>query len=379
MDFNISFNNTVTSYKIYSEVLPQIYKIYNNKINLLQLETLQFDLYEIDDIDSLAIPLLISIAENLRKDLKKITLILPYKIKPKSILYLYGFTKNEYLRNLFSIDKNEIGGIDLDLLYINTRLEILDYYKTGKSKENIEYELNTFFNNQARSDNKNGLIRFLQNIDTKYLFDKNSYYKQEEELTWILKNVFSSIYKVCIEFIINACYHGKTKCYFLYRYEKEYNKVFFSITDTGQGLVNSFNNNKHDLFFVNNKEYNNYDKDLLYIIEAVSYRYHKKGFGIYDVAQIITSLNGKIRYHYNTTQCLFTYDLFKKVKDKYDFSEIIEIYQKELENKEKSDKYRKARKTTEFKGVHVEIELQLEKYDWRIFKDVSSKYFNNQK
>ena len=380
MDFIISLNKAITSYKIYNEILPKIIDLYSNKSNLLELDTVQIDLYEIDDISSMAIPLLISIAERLKKDFKNLTLILPYKIKPKSILYLYGFTKNATLRELFSLNEDDIGDTDSDIVYTNSRLEIFDYY--NEKKEIVENDVNNFFNNQARLGNTNGLIRFLQNniLETKHFFKSSSYNKEEEDIQWILKSVFFSIYKVAIEFIVNACYHGQTKCYFMYNYDEEYNTVLISIADTGKGLRESLDiKNNSELNFINKDTYSNYDKDLLCIIEAISYRYNKKGFGIYDVAQIITSLGGTIRYHYNTTQCLFTYDLFKKIKYKDDFRKLINIYQKELDNKNKSDKYKQARKTEEFKGVHVEIQLQLNKYDWRIFKDVSSKYFNNQK
>ena len=112
-------------------------------------------------------------------------------------------------------------------------------------------------------------------------------------------------------------------------------KIYIAVSDIGCGFLGSLKDCKID----NEKEA---------ILEGVYKRKDSKIYGLFNVIRRVLDYGGKVRIHSNDTQIIFT----PRIKNEFIWGRLCKI--------DSFTKYN-VKNTAYFDGVHIEIEMPLEK------------------
>ena len=136
------------------------------------------------------------------------------------------------------------------------------------------------------------------------------------------------------EILINCKVHAKSFSITTLHANYSAKKIYISVSDVGGGFLGTV-----EEAVENEKEA---------ILNGVYKRRESKIYGLYNVIRRVLEYDGKVRIHSNDTQIIFTKRLLKCFSDG------------NLQEMASFDKYN-VKQTPQYDGVHIEIELPLEK------------------
>jgi hypothetical protein len=395
-------NESFTPYQFYQRFLGDVAGYYPNDTPI------EFKLTEGDDytaatdkyaIDATTLPLLLCIAEHLKKYHKNpLKLNLFDNIATKSVLeFLYkgdffnivGINDNPNFprgRNLFDFDSGYLGGFEGKTYRTEHKLrayssnDLLWWTKETTYKQCLD----SFGNDEDKRD---------------FLIGEYSYQARRHfrELLFETKNISENtnlFIDILSELIANGIMHSESDVYAMMFKNRFGTK--FSIADNGIGLQLSLEKKedvkenyykKNDLLnMLNSIEIPVYlpdeiKKNLLIIFETLYYSLIKKRVGLFDLTANVVSANGYFRLHTDRVQLIISkrmrndieklQELRHKIRDAYykdDFKlqelskqakEVFKQFYKNTLNKYNEDvKYSAVRFfSVKFKGVHIEVEI----------------------
>ncbi len=395
MSVSIELKKNLTTYSVYYDLLPQISKIFSDQLYILENKEFVIDLSEVYDISPEAIPNVLIIAELLNHFFDRVDLLIPRRDHPKYILYMLGFSKNMNIKRLLNIGEDDIGGFSITQEMKFSKIDKFQY-DNKLTKDMVETQIISHYEDEIY---QNSLFSILSKASM--IFVNENINKTTKLPEHILESysefILESMFKIMKEILTNACFHsGKNSdgsiCYCAYHLDEVNKELKISISDDGVGLFRTLNEKKDQCFFINdeylienNGELITSNPNLLSILDAVSFRVNKDGFGIYDAAFLIAAMSGKLSIHSDDVQCLFTKDLFFSGKygerlncrltENKDFIPILKAFVLEKDNSKLNNRVKKCRETNRFKGVHVEIRLPLDEIDWEVFNNVYNQFY----
>lgn len=345
--FIIRIPKNLTSYTFYNHFLHDLHKYCIEAFS----SDLVLDLSLTKVIDPTVIPNLLCVGYIIREKTKKTPQIyIPNTLASTEIkryLNEIGFINFAENCNLFSIDPSIKGGWSGQKMdKLNTTL----FFKEDES-EAVSWA------------NMHRAIRFIR----KYL----QYYSNDNS---------NSIIDFSKEIIENSKIHGKSFSFMTIQYNYKREKVYLSYSDCGVGFLKSFEEkrleaeihllNKID---ITNEIYarekiekqledllkNKLENELEGIIKGVYTRFNEP-YGLFSVIQKALLKGGIVRIHSNNTQVVFTENtslLLNVATDDHSLRNLINNISPQ-----------NIRKNIKFPGVHIEIELPLQKSE--VYKNV---------
>lgn len=293
-----------TSYEFYSNILPQI--------SISRNEDFMLDMSFTRRIEPLVIPNLLCLGYGIKKQQGIIPKLLIPDTATGGLIRNYlneiSFTKYATRAGLFEFIQDPYGGME------------------GKKIDPICGTL--IFN---ASDNKEYIHRgvdmcispFSEEYLSRFQIYDDTQYRYMNEITEFLE-----------EILINCKVHAKSFSITTLHANYSAKKIYISVSDVGRGFLNT------------SEEHITNEKEAILI--GVYKRRQSKIYGLYNVIRRVLDYDGKVRIHSNDTQIIFTKRLLES------------FIEGKLEKMDSFEKYN-VKKTAQFDGVHVEIELPLEK------------------
>lgn len=312
MQYIIHLDGNLTSYIFYNELLGKLHNYYIEGEN----KQLVFDFSQVNTIDPSVIPNLLCVGYIVSKSTGKAPKIfIPNNLsagKLKRYLYDIQFIRHAQKYGLFSFD---------------------DSIGAGMSESNMD-KLNTtvlFNKNETEQESWNKLCRYSRGFANKFLEKYNSYVVP-----------VNLILELSHEIIENSKDHGKSFCFMTLQYNYSRQKVYIAYSDCGKGFLNSFQNNGRAA-----------ENEIDAIVKGVFLRYQKP-FGLYSVIKKTISLGGVVRIHSNKDQLILTQNMvlpFELANTDFDMKKL--LFSESCKNN--------IRRNLKFSGVHIEIEIPLNK------------------
>ena len=294
-----------TSYEFYSNILPQI-KISGEEESVLDMSFTR-------RIEPLVIPNLLCLAYQRKNECGIILKLLIPDTATGGLIRNYlneiGFTKYAIRTGLFEFIQDPYGGLE------------------GKKIDPICGTL-VFNASDSRDDIYRGVDMCITPFSEEYLarfqiYDKDKY-RYMNEITAFLE-----------EILINCKIHAKSFSITTLHANYSTKKIYISVSDVGCG-------------FLSTTEESGIEDEKQAILNGVYKRKNSKVYGLYNVIRRVLEYDGKVRIHSNDTQLVFTPRVLNEFKEEC------------LENMESFEKYN-VKHTQLYNGVHIEIELPLEK------------------
>lgn len=401
----IDSNKTFTPLVFYNDFLNKIAVFYKENQN----EEIVFKLFEKGDdeiyssnyrIDPIAIPLLLSIIEQLSKfHVKPLNLLLYNNnatIAVMEFLFRSNFFKTSGQKSYYNFSGNNILNFKEEYLGAFKGREIrkdhiIRSYKKSDYSD-IDFSRHTTKDEIELRDTINSLTAYsVQEHFTELLFDNENTLKNHNTYIDILS-----------ELITNGVLHSGSTTYAMMFVDTL--KTKFSISDNGVGFKGSLMS-KNDLpFYYKKEDFRNsisrtnssfnvqYIENLLDIFETLFYSSLKERKGLFDLMlNVVLNSNGYFRLHTENCQIIVSNRLFKYVNNLQDLrEEILTIHNqfelgksttenhkiKILEGKEKiKNEFNKLYNNivkyyseeiqfssvrffnVKFRGVHIEVEI----------------------
>lgn len=398
----IDSNITFTPLIFYTEFLNKLAKFYTGKPE----EEITFKLFENGDneiysstyrIDPIAMPLLLSIIEQLSKFHKKpLRLLLNNNHATSSTLeFLY---RANFFKTIGGRDSNNFSGNNL--LSFNEQ-----YLGAFHGKEIRKDHLIRSYRKDDYTD-----IDFSTNDDLVLRDEINSlttYYVQEHFRDLLYDNLNTINYHntyidILSELITNGVMHSGSTTYAMMFVDK--NKTKFSISDNGIGLKKSLDLKSNFPFYYKKHEFRNslntkessfsgtYINNLIDIFEALFYSSLKEREGLFDLMMnVVLKSEGYFRLHTDNCQIIISNRIFKYISSLYEIRkdilnthilyEIAKLLEKDYEQQilvhklKIKDVFQKMFSRTieyyseetryssirfynvKFRGVHIEVEI----------------------
>lgn len=301
----IDIPRDLTSYEFFSNVLPAI-------VNAKEQE-LMLDMSNTKRIESLVVPNLLCLAyrEKIEAN-KRLTLSIPDTVSGgmvRNFLNEIGFTEYAYKFGLFDFQYSPYGGLE------------------GKQIDPICGTL--IFNADDSKDTiYRGVDRCITPFSERYLARFQIYDSQQcifiNEITEFLE-----------EILLNCKIHAKSFSITTMHANYSSKKIYIAVSDIGCGFLSSLDISElHD------------EKEA--ILVGVYKRKDSKIYGLFNVIRRVLDYGGKVRIHSNDIQIIFT----PRIKNHF--------IKGELQLLDSFAKYN-VKSTAHFDGVHIEIEMPLEK------------------
>lgn len=303
----------LTAYEFYNNLLPNVVGSNDQEILL--------DMSNTKRIEPLVIPNLLCLAFiEKRNSNKKLVLSVPDTVSGgmvRNYMNQIGFTNYAYKYDLFDFQFNPYGGMEgkqidpicrtlifnaddsLDIIYRGVETCISPFSEAYLSKFQIYDSENCIFANE--------ITEFLEEI----LFNCKKHARSFSITT------------------MHANYAAK--------------KIYIAVSDVGCGFMNSLNQQ-----IILEGLHDEINDELMAILQGVYKRKDSKIYGLYNVIRRVLDYDGKVRIHSNDTQIIFT------PRIKHNFVE------KKLLNDESFKKFN-VKNTAKYDGVHIEIEIPLDK------------------
>ncbi len=301
----IDMPRDLTSYEFFSNVLPML-------VNTEDLEIV-LDLSNTKRIEPLVIPNLLCLAykEKIEKA-KKLILSVPDTVSGamvKNYLHEIGFTEYAYKFGLFDFQNNPYGGLE------------------GKKIDPICGTL-VFNADDSKDEIYRGVDRCITPFSEAYL-SRFRIFDLEHSM------FVNEITEFLEEILLNCKIHAKSFSITTMHANYSLKKIYIAVSDIGCGFLGSLKDCKID----NEKEA---------ILEGVYKRKDSKIYGLFNVIRRVLDYGGKVRIHSNDTQIIFT----PRIKNEFIWGRLCKI--------DSFTKYN-VKNTAYFDGVHIEIEMPLEK------------------
>ena len=301
----IDIPRDLTSYDFFASVLPQIVNTEEIKIML--------DMSNTKRIEPLVIPNLLCLAYKVKIGAqKRLILSIPDTVSGgmvKKYLYEIGFTKYANRFGLFDFQYNPYGGLE------------------GKQIDPICGTL--VFN---ADDSKDVIYRGVDRCITPF----SEVYLSRFQIFDTEQSIFiNEITEFLEEILLNCKIHAKSFSITTLHANYSSKKIYIAVSDIGCGFLGSLE-----------KETIHDEREA--ILEGVYKRKDSKIYGLFNVIRRVLDYGGKVRIHSNDTQIIFT----PRIKNEFIFGK--------LQNLDSFQKYN-VKNTAYYDGVHIEIEMPLEK------------------
>lgn len=301
----IDIPRDLTSYEFFTNVLPKI-------VNAEEVEIV-LDMSNTKRIEPLVIPNLLCLAYREKiESQKKLILSIPDTVSGgmvKNYLHEIGFTKYAYKFGLFDFQYNPYGGLE------------------GKQIDPICGTL--VFN---ADDSKDAIYRGVDRCITPF---SEAYLSRFQIFDAEQSMFINEITEFLEEIILNCKIHAKSFSITTLHANYSSKKIYIAVSDIGCGFFSSLEN----INIRNEKEA---------ILEGVYKRKDSKIYGLFNVIRRVLDYGGKVRIHSNDTQIIFT----PRIKNEFILGRLQEL--------DSFQKYN-VKNTAYFDGVHIEIEMPLEK------------------
>lgn len=315
--FFIEIPRDLTSYEFYNNILPQ-----ESNQRIQGAENIVLDFSKTYRIEPLVIPNLLGFGYEIRKKYNNTAQIyIPetsYAGALKNYLNEIEFTKYVNKYGLFQFISSPYGGMQGKK--IDPMCGTL-YFDVNNSMDEIIRGLEYYIAPFAEE--------YLYNFKSEKQNSKGIYYRNE--ITQFLE-----------EIITNCKLHAKSFSFTTLHAKYSVKKIYISVSDFGCGFSNTINQ-----FHKNNDE-------ISAIMEGIYKRRESKVYGLYNVIKRILEYEGKVRIHSNSVQVIFTPRILKS------------FINGNLCKDESFYKYNIKRDML-FEGVHIEIELPLERREYGIY------------
>jgi len=332
----------------YDYIIPKIRDyFYNHKE-----KNLVFNFADLRFISPNIVPNLLNIADIYKKYFrndKNITLKLSWNPDLLSILYSLHFFEISDRSNLFSYNRDMLGGFDLK----STDNCNLIFSNINSSEDEIKRECEQLMQSMKRCieieiDIKEHNDTFLE-IFFHLIHNANDKDRGNS-------NAYGS-------FKVNSYKERNNNKYDSFEKNSPANKAYIAVCDNGVGIMKSINNKFH-----NNEAkpyFTKYNKTAFYyILEAIFWRKINPPtpfiHGLYDVTKIVLERGGQIGINSDETYIVFTKNFlntFRILTDTINRNDEPDTEtQIELKNI-----YMKKTQNIRYQGVHIDIEMPLEK------------------
>lgn len=301
----IDIPRDLTSYEFFSNVLPML--VNTDDIDIV------LDLSNTKRIEPLVVPNLLCLAYKEKIEKKKnLILSVPDTVSGgmvKNYLHEIGFTEYAYKFGLFDFQSNPYGGLE------------------GKQIDPICGTL--VFN---ADDSKDVIYRGVDRCITPF----SEAYLSRFRIFDLEHSMFvNEITEFLEEILLNCKIHAKSFSITTMHANYSMKKIYIAVSDIGCGFWGSLKECK-------------IDSEQAAILEGVYKRKDSKIYGLYNVIRRVLDYGGKVRIHSNDTQIIFT----PRIKNDFVLGRLCEM--------DSFTKYN-VKNTAYFDGVHIEIEMPLEK------------------
>jgi len=307
----IEIPRDLTSYEFYNTILPQ-----REKIQISGLQEIILDFSETYRVEPLVIPNLLGLGYEIKRKYRKNAQIYIPEIsragKLKNYLNQIGFVNYTQKYGLYEFISSPYGG--LEGKKIDPMCGTL-YFDVNNSLDDICREVKYYISPFSE--------RYLHNFESMRENDQGIYYSNE--ITDFLE-----------EIIINSKIHAESFSFTTLHAKYSLGKIYIATSDFGCGFYNTIGRSK------------NCKDDIESIFAGIYKRKNNKVYGLYNVIKRVLEYGGKFRIHSNKSQIIFT----PRVLEEY-------IHERLLFH-ESFRKYN-IKSNIMFDGVHVEIELPLER------------------
>ena len=303
----------LTAYEFYNNLLPNIVGTNEQELCL--------DMSNTKRIEPLVIPNLLCLAFiEKRNSNKRLVMSIPDTVSGgmvRNYLNQIGFTYYANKYDLFEFQFNPYGGLE------------------GKQIDPLCKTL--IFNADDSLDNiYRGVEMCISPFSEAYL-SKFQIYDSENCI------VANEITEFLEEILFNCKKHARSFSITTMHANYAAKKIYIAVSDVGCGFMSSLN--KQSILAGIHDEI---DDELMGILHGVYRRKDSKIYGLYNVIRRVLDYDGRVRIHSNDTQIIFT------PRIKQSFTE------KNILNTEGFKKYN-VKNTVKYDGVHIEIEIPLEK------------------
>lgn len=311
----IDFPKDLTSFEFYNNIITQQIKI--EECNLgNDLEEIILDFSKICKIEPLVIPNLLCLGYRIRKIFNKIAMIyIPntnYSGLIKNYLNEIGFIEYVQKYNLFDFNDSPYNGLE------------------GKKIDPLCGTL-YFDLNYTQGDIRRGVDYYVKPFAESYLVDFNTMFNTNQGLYF-----GNEIAEFLEEIISNCNRHAKSFSFTTLHAKHSTKIIYISVSDYGCGFGKTVNSEASQ-----NNEVNA-------IFTGIYKRKNSKVYGLYNVIRRVLELNGKVRIHSKDTQLIFT-------------PRVLSRFLNETLPTDESFKKYNIKSGIPFNGVHIEIELPLER------------------
>ena len=311
----IDFPKDLTSFEFYNNIIAQQIKI--EECNLENyLEEIIWDFSKIYKIEPLAIPNLLCLGYRIKKLFNKNALIyIPntnYSGLIKNYLNEIGFVKYTQKYNLLDFDDSPYNGLE------------------GKKIDPLCGTL-YFDLNYTQEEIRRGVDYYVKPFTESYLAGFNTVFNTTQGLYY-----GNEIAEFLEEIISNCNKHARSFSFTTLHAKHSTKMIYIAVSDYGCGfgktvkLVDSQINEVHA------------------ILAGIYKRKNSKVYGLYNVIRRVLELGGKVRVHSKDTQLIFT-------------PRILSVFLKGTLLADESFKKYNIKSSIPFNGVHIEIELPLER------------------
>lgn len=338
-------NETFSPLVFYNDFLRKLAKFYRENKN----EEIGFKLFDKGDdeiyssyykIDPIAIPLLLSIVEQLSKYHRKpLDLFLYNNHATKEVLeFLYNanFFKTVGQINYYNFHGNNI--LNFNEIYLGEfkgkqirKDHVIRAYKKTDYPD-VDFTNETIYEEIILRDNVNSRTAYyIQEHFAELLFDNE--YTLENHNTYI---------DVLAELVTNGVLHSQSTTYAIMFVDKS--KAKFSISDNGIGLKDSLNSKNDFPFYYEKEDFRrtisksnlkfdkHYIENLLDIFETLFYSSLKERKGLFDLMiTVVLKSNGRFRLHTDNCQIIISNRIFKHVNSLQEIREEILRIHRQLE------------------------------------------------
>lgn len=307
----IDIPRDLTSYEFFSNVLPAVVDKKEQEILL--------DMSNTKRIEPLVIPNLLCLAykEKIESN-KNLIISVPDTVSGgmvKNYLCEIGFVKYAYKFGLFDFQYDPYGGLE------------------GKKIDPICGTL-VFNADDSRDIIYRGVDRCISPFSDEYLSRFQIY--DSEQCRFI-----NEITEFLEEILLNCKIHAKSFSITTMHANYSAKKIYIAVSDIGCGFLSSLG----DCELYNEKDA---------ILQGVYKRKDSKIYGLFNVIRRVLDYGGKVRIHSNDTQLIFT----PRIKDGF--------INGSLQSLESFAQYN-VKNTAYYDGVHIEIEMPLEKEKGNVY------------
>jgi len=311
----IDLPKDLTSFEFYNNIVMQQIKIEeNNKKN--DIDEIIFDFSKTIRIEPLVIPNLLCLGYRIRKNLDKIAMIyMPntnYSGLIKNYLNEIEFINYVEKYKLFTFNDSPYNGLE------------------GKKIDPLCGTL-YFDLNYTQDEIRRGIDYYVKPFTESYLADFNAMFSGSQGFYY-----GNEIAEFLEEIITNCNRHARSFSFTTLHAKHSTKMIYISVSDYGCGFGKTVNQD------------NVANDEVKAIFTGIYKRRNSRVYGLYNVIRRVLELKGKVRIHSKDSQVIFT-------------PRILDGFLNNTLLVDESFKKYNIKSDIPFKGVHIEIELPLER------------------